>query len=180
MSRTALATALAAATLLLAACGAEPQPLKALPPDVPADLCSLVPETARAGLQTSSDSDETGNPTAACSLRTAPGARPEVRGVVTWTKLDDDSSADDVLSSQCRSIDRAAYRVQSGFTAQGADKACAGAGMVGGAGSATLAGVTRSEVVTVRWTASPGVPSPTLERSKQVLESVLSGVSAGY
>ena len=180
MSRTALATALAAATLLLSACGAQPQPLQALPPDVPADLCSLVPETAKAGLQTSSDADQTGNPTAACSLRTAPGARPEVRGVVTWTKLDDDSSADDVLSSQCRSIDQATYRVQSGFTVQGADKACAGAGAIGTVGSATLAGVTRSEVVTVRWSARPGVPAPTLARSKQVLESVLSALSKGY
>jgi hypothetical protein len=179
MSRTALATALAAATLLLSACGAEPQPLKALPPEVPADLCSLVPQTAKAGLETSSDADETGEPTAACSLRTAPGGRPEVRGVVTWTKLDDDSSADDVLSSQCRAIDTTTYRVQSGFTAEGADKACAGAGMVGAAGSATLAGVTGMEVVTVRWSSTPGVAAPTLARSKQVLESVLSGLSSG-
>ena len=177
MSRTALATALAAATLLLSACGAEPQPLTAMQPDAPADLCSLVPETAKAGLESSSNTDTTGDPTAACSLRTAPGARPEEHGVVTWTKLDDDGTADGVLSSQCRSIDTATYRVQSGFTAQGADKACAGAGMLGAAGSATLAGVTGSEVVTVRWSSAPGVPAPTLARSKQVLESVLSAVA---
>ena len=146
-------------------------------PDAPADLCSLVPETAKTGLESSSTTDSTGDPTAACSLRTAPGARPEERGVVTWLKLDDDGSADDVLASQCRSIDKATYRVQSGFTAQGADTACAGSGMVGGAGSATLAGVTGTEVVTVRWSSTPGVPAPTLARSKQVLESVLSALS---
>jgi hypothetical protein len=178
MSRTALATALAAATLLLSACGSDPAPLQAAPPDVPADLCALVPQTAKVGLQTSSDTDSTGDPTAACSLRTPPGARPEVHGVVTWTKLDDDGTADDVLSSQCRSIDKATYQVQAGFTAQGADTACAGSGMVGAAGSATLAGVTGTEVVTVRWSSSPGGPAPTLVRSKQVLESVLSSLSS--
>ena len=177
MSRTALATALAAAALVLSACGSDPAPLKAVQPEVPADLCALVPPTAKAGLQTSSDSDDTGDPTAACSLRTAPGARPEVHAVVTWLKLDDDGTADDVLSSQCRSIDRATYQVQPGFTAQGADTACAGSGMVGAAGSATLAGVTGTEVVTVRWSSSPGGSAPTLARSKQVLESVLTAVS---
>ncbi len=48
--------------------------------------------------------------------------------MVTWLQLDDDGTADDVLASQCRSIDKSTYTEQAGFTAAGADKACAGSG----------------------------------------------------
>ena len=99
MSRTGLVTVLAAAAFALSACGAKPQPVTAIEPDAPADLCASVPDAAKTGLQTSSDTDTTGDPTAACSLRSAPGARPEVRGVVTWLLLDDDQQADGVLAS---------------------------------------------------------------------------------
>ena len=115
------------ATLLLAAgCGStEPAPLKAMEPDVPADLCATVPEAAREGLIANSNTDDTGNPTAACSLRSPEGARPQVQAVVTWLQASDDTSAEDVWESQCKAIDRAEFREQSGFQAKGADKACA-------------------------------------------------------
>jgi hypothetical protein len=178
MSRTGLVTTLAAATLVLAACGAtKPQPVTAAVPDAPANLCASVPDAARTGLLTSSDTDTTGDPTAACSLRSAPGARPEVRGVVTWLLLDDDQSADGVLASQCRAIDTTAYEVQSGFSAKGADKACAGNGKLSQAGSATLAAVAGRTVVTVRWTSSPAQSTQALTQSTQVLEGVLQSVS---
>jgi hypothetical protein len=179
MSRTGLVTVLAAATLALTACGAKPQPVTAMQPDAPADLCASVPESAKTGLQVSSDTDTTGNPTAACSLRSAPGAQPEVRGVVTWLRLDDDQEADGVLASQCRAIDPTVYKVQTGFNAKGADKTCAGSGTLGQADSATMAAVTGRTVVTVRWTATPAETAPALAESTQVLEGVLQSVAGG-
>ena len=178
MSRTSLVTVLAAATLVLSACGADkPAPLTALKPDAPADLCASVPQAAKTGLETSSDTDTTGDPTAACSLRSAPGAKPEVRGVVTWLLLDDDDEADGVLASQCRAIDTTVFKLQTGFNAKGADKTCAGSGKEGQADSATMAAVAGRTVVTVRWSATPATTSPALTESTQVLEGVLQSVS---
>jgi hypothetical protein len=179
MTRTAAAGALAAAALLLSGCGSQPAPLTAMPPDAPADLCSSVPDVAKSGLQTSSDTDTTGDPTAACSLRSAAGVKPEVRGVVTWLLLDDDDSADGVLASQCRSIDTTVYHVQPGLAVNGADKTCGGSGKLGPADAATLAAVKGRAVVTVRWSAVPRQSTPAFARSEQVMQAVLQSAPGG-
>ncbi len=167
------------ATLLLAAgCGTtEPEPLTAMTPEVPADLCALVPEAARQELVANASSDETGNPTAACSLRSADNAATEVRAVVTWLQTNDEDSADEVLASQCRAIDRAKYQVADGFLAAGADEVCAGSGTVDGADSATIAAVHGLEIVTVRVTSEPPDASPALTRAKQMAEGVLGSLA---
>jgi hypothetical protein len=162
-------------TLLLAAgCGStEPPPLKPMEPEVPANLCATVPAAARQGLVTSANTDATGAPTAACSLRSAGTATPQVRAVITWLQVDDDYTADDVLASQCRAIDRRQFRTPAGFEAAGADKACAGSGRIDGADSATLAAVNGRQVVTVRLTSQPPGGQPALARAQQMLEGVL-------
>ena len=76
--------------------------------------------------------------------------------MVTWLQLDDDGGADSVLASQCRAIDKSTYTEQSGFTAEGADQACAGSGKIGQADAATMAAVSGRAVVTVRWSSLPG------------------------
>lgn len=169
------------ATLLLAAgCGStEPEPLTAMPPEVPADLCATIPEAARQGLLTNSSTDETGNPTAACSLRSPVSAATEVRAVVTWLQTNDEFSADEVQDSQCRAIDRTRFREPSGFEASGAEETCAASGRVDGADSATIAAVNGLEVVTVRVTSSPPGGSPALTRAQQMLEGVLSSLAGG-
>jgi hypothetical protein len=169
---------LLAALLLLSACGGgDPEPLKPMSPEVPADLCAAVPDSARTGLVTNSDSDTTGNPTAACSLRSPDTSAGQVRAVVTWLQLDDDVSADDVLSSQCRSIDKSEFKEQAGFTAQGADRACAASAPATGTDSATMAAVKDREVVTVRYVADPPGNPRAMERAQQMLEGVLSSVA---
>ena len=166
-------------TLLVASgCGgSEPEPLKPMEPEVPADLCSTVPESARTGLVTNSNTDTTGNPTAACSLRSAPDAKSEVRAVVTWVQLNDDETATQVLDSQCRSIDRTMFKEQAGFTAAGADQACAATGTLDGADSTTMAAVSGRQVVTVRLSELPPGQQPSLQRSQQMLEGVLSSMA---
>ena len=171
---TSLWVTLLVAGTLLSGCGSsEPEPLQAVEPEVPADLCATVPKEARAGLIDSASADETGNPTAACSLRSASGKRPEVRALVTWLKTNDEISADDVLDSQCRSIDRQEFRVQSGFSVEGAENACAGTGKVDGSDSATVAAVSGLEVVTVRISSRPAGGTPADDRARQILEGVL-------
>ncbi len=166
------------ATLLLAsACGTEPAPLVAMEPEVPADLCATVPKAAREGLLTNANTDESRNPTAACSLRSPDAAATEVRAVVTWMQTNDEISADEVLASQCRSIDRIKFREQTGFRAAGADDACAASGKVDGADSATIAAVNGLEVVTVRVTSLPPGEAPALGRAQQMLEGVLSALT---
>ena len=66
------------------------------------------------------------------------------------------------------------YTEQAGFTAEGADEACAGSGTVDGADSATMAAVTGREVVTVRLSSQPPGKQPALGRAQQMLEGVLS------
>lgn len=166
-----------AALLVLSGCGADPEPLKPMQPEVPTDLCADVPSAARTGLVTNSDSDTSGNPTAACSLRSPDGSGDQVRAVVTWLQLDDDVSADDVLSSQCRSIDKTEFTEQAGFTVAGADRACAGSAKAASQDSATMAAVKDREVVTVRLTAVPPGSPKALERATQMLAGVLSSVS---
>lgn len=163
------------ATLLLAAgCGgAEPEPLQAMEPEVPADLCATVPAAAREGLVSSASSDDTGNPTAACSLRSPDAAEDQVRAVITWVQSGDEFLADDTLDSQCAAFDPRDYRVLSGFEAGGADRACAATGKPGGADSATLAAVNGLEVVTVRFTSEATGGPTALARGQQMLEGVL-------
>ncbi len=167
--------------LVVSGCGgdSEPEPLKAMEPEVPADLCATVPEAPKTGLVANSNTDTTGNPTAACSLRSSPDAKSEVRAVVTWVQLNDDVTADQVLDSQCRSIDRTEYKEQAGFPPEGADKACAASGTVDGADSATMAAASGREVVTVRLARSPPGAHPAIARAQQMLEGVLSSM-AGY
>jgi hypothetical protein len=169
------------ATLLFAAgCGdTDPEPLEALEPPAPADLCATVPAELRQGLIANANTDETGNPTAACSLRSPDSATPEVRAVITWVQLNDELSADDVLASQCRSVDRRDFRVETGFTAAGAETACAASGKVDGADSATMAAVSELEVVTVRLTSLPPGKEPSLVRAQKMLEGVLAEVAGG-
>jgi hypothetical protein len=166
-----------AGLLVLSACGADPAPLKPMEPEVPADLCANVPSAARAGLVTNSNTDTSGNPTAACSLRSPDGSGDQVRAVVTWLQLDDDVSADDVLSSQCRAIDKSEFQEQTGFTVQGADRACAAAARAASQDAATMAAVKDREVVTVRYTSLPPGNPRALQRAQQMLEGVLSSVA---
>jgi hypothetical protein len=164
-----------AGLLLVAGCGStEPEPLTRVEPEVPADLCSLVPEGARTGLQTSSSSDETGSPTAACSLRSADGATPAVRAVLTWTQSNDESTSDDVFQSQCRSIDPQEYAVQQGYTVQGADEACAGKGS--STDAATVTAVRGREVLTARVQSTPAGTPDALARSTEMLVGLLSSM----
>lgn len=165
--------------LLVAGCGssAEPAPLKPMDPEVPADLCATVPEAAKSGLVENSNTDTSGNPTAACSLRSGPTAKGQVRAVVTWTQLGDDETAEQVLDSQCRSIDRTEFKEETGFAPEGADKACAARGTIEGADSATLAAQTGREVVTVRFTEQPPGQQPAFERGQAMLEGVLSSMA---
>ena len=168
--------AVVVATLLLATgCGTtEPEPVEALEPIVPADLCALVPADLREGLIFNANNSDTGNPTAACSLRSPDNAKTQVRAVVTWVELNEEYSADEVLDSQCRSIDPQEFRMQDGFTVEGAQRACAGSGTVNGADSASLAALTDREVVTVRLDYEPKGKQSAMTVGKQMLEGVIS------
>ncbi len=168
------------ATLLLAsACGSqEPEPLTAMEPEVPADLCATVPAALRQGLVANATSDPTGNPTAACSLRSADGASTQVRAVVTWVQATDDASADEILDSQCRAIDGTELAQQASFAAKGADRACAAGSKADGADSATLAGVTGREVIVVRLSSKPAAGEPALKRGTKMIEGVLAALAS--
>ena len=165
-----------AALLLLAGCGsAEPAPLKPIDAAVPADLCAVVPAAARTGLTANATTDQTGNPTAACSLRSADGAASQVRAVITWIQLNDESSAGDVMASQCRSIDPQEYAAVPGFAPKGADKSCAGKGK--SEDSTTMAAVHGRDVVTVRVSATPAGQPDATTRGTALLEGVLTSMS---
>ncbi len=166
------------ALLVLAGCGSgDPAPLKAMPEEVPADLCAVVPPAARGGLVTDSSLDDRGTPTAACSLRSPVGSSDGVRALVTWLQSDDQYAADEVLASQCRAVDTSVFRNQSGFRATGADKACAASGTESGAGSVTIAAAAGRQVVTVRYTAQGQSAAEALTRGRQLLEGVLGGLA---
>ncbi|GAB3667913.1 hypothetical protein GCM10027596_37700 [Nocardioides korecus] len=166
--------------LLLAGCGAseKPQPVGPAVDPVPANLCSAVPSQLRTGLVDDSSSASGGSPTAACSLQSSVDAKQQTRILVTWLASDDESIAANVLASQCRSFDKLVYTVTSGFSAQGADHACAASGAQKGQGSSTIAATAGRQVVVVRYDA-PASASTALERGKQVLEGVLSSLSSG-
>jgi hypothetical protein len=168
--------AVVVATLLLAAgCGStKPDPVEPLEPAVPADLCSTVPAGLREGLILNANNSETGNPTAACSMRSEDDAATQVRAVVTWVQLNEEYSADEVLDSQCSSIDPKEFRMQDGFTVDGANRACAGSGTVDGADSASMAALSDREVITVRLDYEPKGKQPAMTVGKQMLEGVLS------
>ena len=166
-----------AALLFASGCGGseEPAPLEPLEPEVPADLCATVPEDAKAGLEAASNTVTTGNPTAACSLRSPTNSKSQVRAVVTWVQLNDEVSAGEVLDSQCRAIDPKEYKEQPGFQAEGADRACAARGT--GVNSATMAAVSQREVVTVRLSAEPSTSPVAFERAQEMLEGVLASMA---
>jgi hypothetical protein len=169
---------LAATGLVLSGCGStEPEPLEPIPPAVPADLCASVPEDARRGLTTSSSTDETGNPTAACALRSGPGGQSDVRAVLTWTQLNDEDTAQGVLESQCRAIDPQEFARRDPFQVEGGDQACAGRGK--SADSATLAVLSGREVLTVRMTADPAGQPDALSRGTTLAEGVLASLAGG-
>ncbi len=178
--RTAPLGAALAALLLTAGCGgSEPEPLQAMEPDVPADLCASIPKDLVSGLVANGNTDATANPTAACSLRSPVGAEPEVRALVTWVQVNDEDSADEVLDSQCRSMDPAQFTPVEGFSAEGAERACAANGTVdgGGATSTTMAALSDREVVTVRLTELPAGKTPVEQRAQQILEGVLASMA---
>ena len=135
------------ATLLLAAgCGStEPEPLEAMKPEVPADLCATVPAAARGEpdhqLQHRRDRQPHRGLLAALPRRRPP------RWCTPWSpgcRPTTTTPRPTVLESQCDAIDRAEFREQSGFQPQGADQACAASGKVDGADSATVAAVHRA------------------------------------
>jgi hypothetical protein len=167
------------ATLLLTSgCGSsEPQAVQPLEPVVPADLCATVPAQLREGLIMNANSSESGNPTAACSMRTPDNAKNKVRAVITWVELNEEYSADEVLDSQCRSIDPQEFRMQDGFSAKGAQRACAGNGTVKGADSASVAALTDREVITVRLDYEPEGEQPAMTAAKEMLEGVISSMA---
>jgi hypothetical protein len=176
--RSAQLGTLLAGLAVVAGCGTtEPEPLQAIEPDIPADLCATVPAAARAGLLANSNTDQTGNPTAACSLRSPDNAGTQVQAVVTWVQTSTDETGIDVLDSQCRAIDRTEFREQAGFQAQGADKACAASGKINGADSATLAALSGREVVTVRVSSEPPDKVTAIDRGQQMLEGVLGSLA---
>ena len=167
-----------AGLLLVSACGGEePEALEPMEPEVPADLCAMVPKAAKAGLVSNSNTVETGNPTAACSLRSSDASAGQVTALVTWVQLNDEDSADTVLTSQCRSIDRTEYKDRAGFRAQGAEEACAASNQAGGADAATMAGLADREVVTVRYTSMPPGKAPSIQVAQQMLEGVLASMA---
>jgi hypothetical protein len=172
--------AVVAATLLLTAgCGGDPQPdaVQPLEPVVPADLCATVPKDLREGLIVNANNSETGNPTAACSMRSEDGAKTQVTAVVTWVQLNEDYSAEEVLDSQCRAIDPQEFQKQDGFSVEGAIRACAGTGKAKGADSASMAAMSDREVITVRLDYEPKGKQPALTVGKQMLEGVLGTLS---
>ncbi len=167
------------ATLLLAsACGTtEPEPLKPMEPEVPADLCATVPAPLRQGLIANSNTDSSGNPTAACSLRSPGNESPAVHAVVTWVQTNEDVSANEMWQTQCDAMDLHALTEQPGFQAAGADKACAASGTVDGADSVTVAAYSNREVVTVRLSSAPAGKPPAITQAKAMLEGVLDSVA---
>lgn len=166
----------AAGLLLFSACGnSEPTALTPVPPDVPANLCSTIPEDARVGLLVANNTSLQGNPTAACSLRSESGAATEIRAVVTWTHLDDTFEAATVLASQCRAIDPQEYVVQQSTTLEGVDASCAGTGRSGD--SSTIAATSGREVLTVRVGVTPPGKPDALARGQAMLTGVLASMT---
>ncbi len=67
--------------------------------------------------------------------------------------------------------------MQDGFTAEGADRACAGSGTVNGADSASMAALTDREVITVRLDYEPKGKESAMTVGKQMMEGVISAMA---
>ncbi len=166
-----MAVVLAVSGLVLSGCGStEPAPLKRLDPVVPSDLCAFLPKDVTQGLETSATTTETGDPTAACSLRSKPGAKGDVRGLVTVLVLNDEDSADTTYRTQCAALDPAELR-KTKVHLPSADESCAGKGKR--ADTATLAAVAGRKVITVRYSAEPAGKPDAVARATQLARSVL-------
>jgi hypothetical protein len=162
---------------LLGGCG-DTAPPKLVPsqPAVPQDLCSLLPASVVGSLQTSSDSDQTGNPTSVCSLSSQVGASPAVRSTVTITQFSDEDSATAAFDSQCRALDAGTATVTADLPVQGADKACGSQSKA--SDQSTLAALHGLDVLTARSSSTPAGNPSALARGTAMLQAVLSGSSA--
>jgi hypothetical protein len=162
----------------LAACGSDSAPAKLEPvqPAVPDNVCALLPENVTKGLQSASSTDPSGDPTAACSLSSAPAATPVVRSVVTITQYNDEASAQDVYDSQCRALDATQGTVNRALAVPGADKACSL--LVRGADVSTLAALRGRDVLTARASSQPAGSPDAVSRGTQMLQAVIAGASA--
>ena len=120
----------------------------------------------------------TGNPTAACSMRSPDDAATKVRAVVTWVQLNEEYSADEVLDSQCRSIDPQEFRMQDGFTRRGGRTARVPAAARSREPTRpSMAALTDREVITVRLDYEPKGKQPAMTAGKQMLEGVISSMA---
>ena len=173
MNRTSARFALVLATtgLVLSGCGStEPKPLKPLEPAVPADLCSALPKDLTQGLQTSSTTSESGDPTSACALQSGPGAKADVRALVTVLMLNDEDTADTTYQSQCRALDPQELHKKQ-VQVEGADEACGGQGKA--SDTAVLAAVAGRLVVTVRYSSTPAGKPDALTRATELAAAAL-------
>lgn len=165
--------AVMACGLVLSGCGPQqPKPLEPLDPVVPSDLCASLPDQYRQSLETSATSDESGDPTASCALRSEPGAKDDVRGLVTVIVLTDEDSADTTYQSQCRALDSIEVQ-KTQVDLQGAEESCAGRGNAKGADSATLTALTGRHVVMVRYSSVPAGKPDALAKATELAQAVL-------
>lgn len=161
-----LAAALLAPLLLTTtACGSDPEPLEALPPAAPEDLCSLLPESLTQGYTGSASSSQEGDPTAACALRSGDGKTV----LVTYLQLEGEPAGTTAFESQCAAIDRRAMPERD-VVVEGTDDTCAGAGD----DRSSLAVVTGRDLVTVRTTGGDGATA--MRSSVDMAAAVLDGL----
>lgn len=172
------ALVLTATGLVLAGCGStQPKPLKPLDPPVPSDLCASLPQHLKQGLETSSTSDESGDPTSSCALRSRTGSKTEVRALVTVLMLNDEDSADTTYQTQCRALDPSEV-TRTQVDLQGADESCAGKGKGKGVDTAVLAAVAGRHVVTVRYESVPAGKPDALARATALAQGALTASPA--
>lgn len=163
---------LAGAGLVLTGCGSSepPQRLERIDPVVPSDLCASLPEDATTGLETSATTDETGDPTASCSLRSEFGDETDVRGLVTLIALNDEETADSTYESQCRAVDHRDYS-DAEVSLESAEEVCAAEGKKGD--SAILNAVSGTRLVTVRFESTPPGKPDALTRATELAQAAL-------
>ena len=169
--------AVVVATLLLATgCGStEPEPVEPLEPVVPADLCATVPAQLREGLIVNANNSDTGNPTAACSMRSATTPRPRsapwspgcssTRSTPPTRSWTASAAPSTPRSSACR----------TGSLSKG--RSAALCGQRHGRREPTrpsMAALTDREVITVRLDYEPKGKQPAMTVGKQMLEGVIS------
>lgn len=160
---TVLAAGVLAPTLLslLVGCGSEPEPLEALPPAAPEDLCSLLPASGTRDLDGTASSSQDGDPTAACALRGAGGDSV----LVTYLQLEGEPAARRAWESQCTGIDPSVLAERQ-VEVEGADETCAGASDE----RSSLALLAGRDLVTVRVSAAE---PPPLERATVLADGLL-------